>query len=335
MDAIELTRALVPIESTSGTEGPAGEFVASLLERQGWTVTRQVVSPGRFNVYARLDAPPVVVFSTHLDTVPPYIPLSEDAEFLRGRGTCDAKGLIAAMIAAAGRLRARGEHRIALLFIVGEEDGSDGAQAAASLEPRGHWLINGEPTENRLSVGQKGVLRADLVASGRAAHSGYPGLGFSAIDALLDTIARVRAIELPVHPVLGPSTLNIGRIQGGVAPNVIPPAAMAQLNFRTVSGTESLREAIQASLTPGVMVDFPLEIPFHLTSAPAGWETTVVAYTSDLPFLDGPWGTGFQMGPGSIRVAHTDQEHISKADLLQGVENYVRLALDLLERKPA
>ncbi len=335
MDAIELTRALVRIDSTTGTEGPAGDFVASLLDRAGWNVTRQDVSPGRFNVYARLDAPPEVVFSTHLDTVPPYIPLSEDAESLHGRGTCDAKGLLAAMITAAEELRAAGERRLGLLFIVGEENGSDGARAAASLEPRGRWLINGEPTENRLSVGQKGVLRADLAASGRAAHSGYPELGVSAVEALLETMARVRAIPLEVHPVLGPSTLNIGRIEGGVAPNVIPPAAQAKLLFRMVGPAARLRAEIAAALSPGVLVSFPLEIPFHLSKAPEGWDTTVVAYSSDLPFLDGPWGTGFQMGPGTIRVAHTDGEHLRKADLLEGVRQYVALARDLLARGTA
>ncbi len=332
MDAIELTRALVRIESTTGTEGPAGEFVAHLLEDAGWVVTRQQVSPGRFNVYARLDARPEVVFSTHLDTVPPYIPLTEDAESLHGRGTCDAKGLIAAMITAAEELRAAGERRLGLLFIVGEENGSDGARAAATLESRGRWLINGEPTENRLSVGQKGVLRADLTANGRAAHSGYPELGDSAVESLLGTIARVRAIPLDVHPVLGPSTLNIGRIEGGVAPNVIPPSAHAKLLFRMVGPAAPLRAAIEQALLPGVSVTFPLEIPFHLSKAPDGWDTTVVAYTSDLPFLDGPWGTGFQMGPGTIRVAHTDGEHLRKADLLEGVRQYVALARDLLAR---
>lgn len=335
MDPIHLTRQLVAFDSTTGHEGPVGEFLAALLERDGWTVTRQPVSPGRFNVYAHQGLPPVVVYSTHLDTVPPYIPLTEDAESLHGRGTCDAKGLAAAMIAAALQLREAGERRVGLLFIVGEENGSDGARAAATLEPRGRWLINGEPTENRLSTGQKGVLRADLTASGRAAHSGYPELGTSAVEALLDTIGRIRTITLPNHPVLGPSTLNIGLLEGGVAPNVIPPAASARLLFRTVADPSPLRTAITQALAPGVTVQFPLEIPHLLSTAPDGWDTGVVAFTSDLPFLHGPWGTGFQMGPGSIRVAHTDHEHIRKADLLEGVSRYRTLAADLLARSTA
>jgi len=234
------------------------------------------------------------------------------------------------MITAAERLASRGERRIGLLFLVGEENGSDGARAAGELGPKGRYLINGEPTENRLSIGQKGSLRVDLDATGRAAHSAYPDEGVSAIGALLDTIERIRRIPLPDDPLLGASTLNLGLIQGGVAPNVIPPKAAAQLLIRTVGPSDALKQSIQSLLAPGVSVSFPVEMPFHKGgSAPAGWETTVVSYASDLPFLRA-WGEGFQLGPGTIRVAHTDHEHIRKADLLRGVELYERLAWDLL-----
>jgi acetylornithine deacetylase len=290
------------------------------------------VSPGRENLYAYRD-PPALVFSTHLDTVPPYIPLSEDGESIHGRGSCDAKGLAAAMVAAAERLAERGERRIGLLFVVGEENGSDGALAAADLGPRGRFLINGEPTENRLSIGQKGTLRVDLQATGRAAHSAYPDEGVSAIAALLDTIDRIRRLPLPRDPLLGQSTLNLGLISGGVAPNVIPPHASAQLLVRTVEPTGGLKAAICEQLAPGVNVAFPVELPFHKAGgAPPGWDTTVVSYASDLPFL-AAWGEGYQMGPGSIRVAHTAEEHILKTDLLRGVDLYVRLATDLLARE--
>ncbi len=215
---------------------------------------RQPVLDGRFNVYARLGQP-VVVFSTHLDTVPPFIDLREDDTWLHGRGTCDAKGLAAAMIAAAERLRASGEERIGLLFVVGEENGSEGAAAAATLEPRGRFLINGEPTENQLTIGQKGVLRADLVATGRAAHSAYPAEGESAIVPLLETLQRVQRITLPSHPVLGDMTLNIGTIEGGRAPNVIPDHARAKLLFRTVLPHDDLKRALEACLAPRVTVD--------------------------------------------------------------------------------
>jgi acetylornithine deacetylase len=329
MDALELTRALVALETPTGSEAAATDFLDDTLRHAGYQVVRQPVSAGRHNLYAFREAP-TLVFSTHLDTVPPYIPLSEDGESIHGRGSCDAKGLAAAMIAAAERLAERGERRIGLLFLVGEENGSDGARIAGELGPKGRYLINGEPTENRLSIGQKGSLRVDLTAQGRAAHSAYPEDGVSAIAALLDTIERIRRMPLPSDPLLGRSTLNLGLIGGGVAPNVVPPAAGAQLLIRTVEPTDPLKRAIRSLLADGVTAAFPVEMPFHKAgTAPAGWETTVVSYASDLPFLSA-WGEGYQLGPGTIRVAHSSQEHIRKADLLQGVELYTRLATDLL-----
>ena len=331
-DALELTRALVALETPTGSEGPATDLLDRSLARAGYRTVRQRVSPGRDNLLAFRE-PPALVFSTHVDCVPPYIPLSEDDEAIRGRGSCDAKGLAAAMVAAAERLAARGERRIGLLFLVGEENGSDGARAAGGLEPRGRFLVNGEPTENRLSIGQKGSMRVDLQATGRAAHSAYPEEGQSAIAALLDTIGRIREMPLPHDPLLGPSTLNVGLIRGGVAPNVLAPEASAQILIRTVGPTDDLKAAIRRLAAPGVSVAFPVELPSHKGgTAPAGWDTTVVSYASDLPFLAG-WGEGYQLGPGTIRVAHTDQEHILKADLLRGVELYTRLATDLLARE--
>jgi acetylornithine deacetylase len=332
MDALELTRALVALETPTGSEQAATDFLDGLLRRAGYRTLRQQVSPGRDNLYAYREQPELV-FSTHVDTVPPYLPLAEDGQTIRGRGSCDAKGLAAAMIAAAEQLAAAGERRVGLLFVVGEENGSDGAKAAADFGPRGRFLINGEPTDNRLSVGQKGTLRVDLTARGRAAHSGYPQEGSSAIAALLDTIERIRRMPLPHDPLLGQSTVNLGLISGGVAPNVIPPHATAQLLVRTVEPTGPLRAAIEGLLAPGVSVAFPVELPFHKANgAPPGWDTTVVSFASDLPFL-ARWGEGYQLGPGDIRVAHTAEEHILKSDLLRGVDLYVRLATDLLSRE--
>jgi acetylornithine deacetylase len=329
MDALELTRALVALETPTGSEAAATNFLDGALRRAGYRTIRQPVTPGRENLYA-FRTEPALVFSTHVDTVPPYLPLSEDAESIHGRGSCDAKGVAAAMVAAAERLAEGGERRIGLLFLVGEENGSDGARIAGELGPKGRYIVNGEPTENRLSVGQKGSLRVDLKARGRAAHSAYPKEGVSAIAALLDTVERIRRMPLPSDPLLGQSTLNLGLISGGVAPNVIPPEAGAQLLIRTVEPTDTLKQSIRALLVPGVSVDFPVEMPFHKGgAAPAGWDTTVVSYASDLPFLSS-WGEGFQLGPGSILVAHTDREFIRKADLLRGVELYTRLATDLL-----
>lgn len=330
LDPIALTRELVALETPTGREGPATGLLAGLLAGRGYRVLRQAVTPGRENLYAFREGPEVV-FSTHLDCVPPYVPLREDETHLHGRGTCDAKGLAAAMVAAAEQLAEAGENRIGLLFVVGEENGSDGAHAAASLEPKGRFFINGEPTENRLCVGQKGSLKVVLEAAGRAAHSGYPEEGESAILPILDSIERIRRLPLPSDPLLGPGTLNVGIIEGGVAPNVIPPHARAELLVRLVGPSAPIRELLAGAMAPGARITFPVELPFFKAPAPApvGWETTVVSYASDLPFYEA-WGARYQLGPGSIRVAHTDQERIAKAELTEGVGRYVRLARELL-----
>lgn len=332
VDPIELTRQLVRLETPTGHEGPAVAFLAESLGRLGYRVTRQPVSAGRDNLYAWRE-PPEVVFTTHLDCVPPYLPLREDEATLYGRGTCDAKGLAAAMVAAAERLAAGGERRIGLLFVVGEENGSDGAERANALLPKGRFLINGEPTENRLSVGQKGSLKVVLECQGRAAHSGYPELGRSAIHPLLDTLERIRRLPLPTDALLGRGTLNVGILEGGVAPNVLAPAARAELLFRLVGPSEELRRQVAAQASDDVVVTFPTELPYFKNPVPppSGWETTVVSYASDLAFY-GAWGEGYQLGPGTIRVAHTSDEQIGKAELLRGVDLYVKLAKDLLAR---
>lgn len=330
MDPIALTRELVQLETPTGQEGPAVDYLARLLDRLGYRVIRQPVTPGRDNLYAFRE-PPLVVFSTHLDCVPPYVPLREDDTHLHGRGSCDAKGLAAAMVAAAEQLATEGERRIGLLFVVGEENGSDGAQVAQALGPKGRFLINGEPTENRLSIGQKGSLKVVLECDGRAAHSAYPDEGHSALLPLLDTLERLRRLPLATDPMLGASTLNIGVIEGGVAPNVIPPAGRAELLVRLVGPSDQPRREIAACAAPGVRVTFPTELPYFKNTAPppAGWETTVVSYASDLPF-HAAWGQGFQLGPGTIRVAHTNDERIAKAELLEGVRLYAKLARDLI-----
>jgi acetylornithine deacetylase len=329
LDPVDLTRELLAIPSPTGHEQAVTAWLADRLSRLGWNVTRQLVADGRENIYARR-GPPTVVLSTHLDTVPPDLLVHEDADALYGRGACDAKGIAAAMVAAAEALLAAGETRIALLFVVGEEEGSDGARAAAALEPRGRFIINGEPTENRLVTAQKGALRVNLVATGRAAHSGYPELGDSAIEHLLDALARVRAIPWPEHPLLGPSTLNIGTITAGAAPNVIAPNARAELLLRLVGPSAPMLAAITEAVGPRVIVERVHEIPAVEAPALAGWPSTAVAFASDLPFLTGPWGIGYQLGPGSIHVAHTDREMIRKADLREGAECYRRLAKELL-----
>ena len=328
MDPIALARSLVAIPSPTGEEGPVVAHLAGVLAELGYHVVRQPVSEGRDNIYAYRE-PPELVFSTHLDVVPPHLPLREDDESLWGRGACDAKGIAAAMVAAAERLAAEGERRIGLLFVVGEEAGSDGARAAAALEPKGRFLVNGEPTENLLVTAAKGSLHVELRATGRAAHSAYPREGASAILRLLDSLERIRRMPMPFDPALGETTLNIGMLRGGVAANVIPPEAGATLLFRTVGRTELLLEHLTRLLDSNVTAEVVAEIPALSAPAPAGWESTTVAFASDLPF-HAAWGYGVMMGPGSIRVAHTEDEHITKQDLRKGIDQYVRLAQTLL-----
>ncbi len=330
MDPIALTRELVQIDSPTGEEGPVGRFLAEQLEGLGYAVKRQEVTPGRWNLYAVREAPKVV-FSTHIDTVPPTLPFREDETHLHGRGACDAKGIAAAQVAAAERLASDGERRVALLFVVGEEYGSDGARAAAALEPKGEFIINGEPTDNRLALGHKGALYVKLTAAGRTAHSAYPEEGVSAVDGMLDALVRIREIPLPVDDVLGESTLNIGTITGGIRPNVIPDACASELLIRTVRDSAELRTAIVRAGGDDITVEFPWEMPWVRLQAPPGFETTVVRFATDLPYHHS-WGEGFLLGPGSIRVAHTNEERVEKQELLDGVETYHRLVATLLAR---
>lgn len=333
MDPVALTLELIRIPSQTGREGAVADHVADRLEAAGWTVTRQELGGNRRNVYAVLD-PPMVVLSTHLDVVPPELPVAEDAEWIYGRGSADAKGIAAAMIAAANRFQENGERRVGLLFLAGEEDGSDGARAAAALQPKGRYMVNGEPTDNRLVVGHPGALRVRLRAEGRAAHSAYPEEGRSAVHALLDAIYRIRARPLPTDSQLGTTSVNIGRIEGGVAANVLAPSASAELLYRIVAPAAGLRATIENAVGSRVEVSFPVEIPPFKSTALAGWDCTTVRFTTDLPLLSA-WGEGYLLGPGSIRVAHTAEERIAKADLRAGVEAYVRLVTQLLQRSGA
>lgn len=337
MHVFELTRALIDIESISGNEERVGEYVHGLLEglagRFGGTVERIEVEPRRFNVLACFGDAPVVTLSTHLDTVPPFFASSEDEEFIHGRGACDVKGIIAAMICAAEQLLEAGVRGFGLLFVVGEERNSAGAYFAGR-HPRGsRYLINGEPTSNRLALGSKGALRYELVATGRMAHSAYPELGEPAIDKLLDALARVRAIQLPVDEVLGPSTLNIGLISGGRAPNVIADHAEASLMFRLVGDPEPIRAAVREACEGLVEAREILCIPALRLGALEGFATTVVAYTTDIPAFGGQWGAPFLLGPGSIHHAHTSEERVPKAELLESVSLYRTLVERLLKEQ--
>ena len=333
MDPFALTRSLIDIESITGREDTVGEFLfatlAKLAASTGGSVERMEVFAKRFNVLATWGAP-VVTLSTHMDTVPPFFPSSEDDEFVRGRGTCDAKGIIAAMICAAERLLVAGTRNFALLFVVGEEKDSLGALVAAE-NPRGSkFVINGEPTENKLALGSKGALRYMLTTRGRLAHSAYPELGDSAIEKLLDLLAEIRRVPLPHDLRLGKSTLNIGTLSGGRAPNVIADEAKADLMFRTVGDPEPIRSAMRAVVNGRGELQEMLHTPALHLEALGGFETTVVAYTTDIPNFAGAWGKPFLIGPGNIHVAHTAEERIPKQQLLDAIEIYSRMAQRLI-----
>ncbi len=328
-DVVALATELVALESPTGAEGPVVEFVGRWLAERGWTMTLQDVSPGRRNVWARR-AGGGVTLSTHLDTVPPHLPPAVRDGGLYGRGACDAKGIAAAMLVAAERLAARGERRVDLLFVVGEEKGSDGARAANLLTPTSRFLINGEPTESRLATATKGSLRVALRTSGRAAHSAYPHLGRSAVDPLLAVLADVRAHAWPSDTLLGPTTVNVGMLRAGVAPNVIPDAAEADLLFRVVGDVDALKADIEGCVAARAEVAYGAFVPpERRCHTVPGFETDLVAYTTDVPLL-ARWGTPLLFGPGSIHVAHTLDEHIDLAELRAAVDGYERLVTALL-----
>ena len=333
MNVVDFARALIDIDSTTGREEAAGEWLAAALATLGYSVTRQPVDGGRFNVVATL-GPPEVVFSTHYDCVPPFFPSRARGDRLHGRGACDAKGILAAQVAAAERFRAAGERRVGLLFLVGEERGSDGAAAANAAPCGARYLINGEPTGSRLASATRGVLRVRLRAAGRAAHSAAPEAGVSAIETLIDALVRLREIELPVDSELGATFYTVGLIEGGVAPNVIPAHASAEVLFRTVGAGEDVLAALWP-LSAVVAVEPVLSVPavrFQVPDDPP-IASAVFPFTTDVAFLN-RWGTPLLFGPGSFLLAHTADEHVSIAELEAAVGTYERLGRACLNNLP-
>ena len=334
MNLFELTRALIDIPSVSGEEGEVGGFLASYLEGLGYAVELQEVEPGRSNLLASAGPRPRVVFSTHLDTVPPHLPSGEDEEHITGRGACDAKGIIAAQAAAAERLRADGVHDIGLLFTVDEELGSLGARAANHhpLAEACEFLINGEPTQNRLASGSKGSLRLRLRAEGRAAHSAYPEEGDSAVEKLLDVLADLRRLDWPRDEFFGETTCNIGTLSGGTRPNVIPAEAESQLQIRLVRPSSEIKEVLERAVAGRVRVEYMSAAEPVRLHAVEGFTREVVRFTTDIPYLS-KWGKPLLLGHGSILDAHTPHERVAKRELAEAVSLYTRLAGTLLSQK--
>jgi acetylornithine deacetylase len=335
----EFTRQLIDIPSVSGDEAQAARFLAAYLEGLNYRVEMQEVATNRANLIATTNAPPRIVLSTHLDTVPPFIASSEDSEYIYGRGACDAKGIIATQIAAAEHLRAEGLEEIGLLFTVDEEIASLGARAANqhTLASECLYLINGEPTDNLLAVGSKGSLRVRVKTMGRAAHSAYPEKGESAIEKLLDVLAKIREIEWPVDSFLGETTCNIGVIGGGTRSNIIPAEAEAQLHIRLTKESNVVHEILSRAVEgSGAQVEtLSISEPVRMLEV-EGFAQTAVRFTTDIPYLTN-WGTPLLLGPGSIFDAHTSHERVAKRELTEAVELYVRLVHTLFvrERNPA
>ncbi|HSS18716.1 MAG TPA: M20/M25/M40 family metallo-hydrolase [Pyrinomonadaceae bacterium] len=336
MNLNTLTRQLIDIPSVTGDEKNVGEFLATHLEGLGYEVVKQEVATNRFNVFATTGVSPRVVLSTHMDTVPPWIGCHDDVERIYGRGACDAKGIIAAQITAAERLRAEGIQAVGLLFTVDEEQGSLGAQFANVdfHDRRPEYLINGEPTDNKLAIATKGALRLKLRAFGRAAHSAYPEQGESAIEMLLDALQEVRRCEWPSDELLGSTTCNIGVITGGTRANVIPDEASAELQLRLVSKVDAVKEILLAAAFDHVDIDFESAHEPVCLEKIDGFEQCIVNFTTDIPYLSG-WGKPLLLGPGSILNAHTKHEFVEKRELAEAVELYMRLTRTLLAKSKA
>ncbi|HEX2718248.1 MAG TPA: M20/M25/M40 family metallo-hydrolase [Gemmatimonadaceae bacterium] len=327
-DVVALAAELLAIPSSTGEERAIVDHVTRWLVGRGWNVHLQEVTKGRSNIWASR-AGGGVTLSTHLDTVPPHVAPRLDGDLLYGRGACDAKGIAAAMMAAADRLVASGEQRVDLLLVVGEEKGSDGARAANRLQPTSRFLVNGEPTESKLASGAKGSQRVMVRTRGKAAHSAYPHLGRSAIEPLLELLPTVRQLPMPTDPVLGETTVNIGVVRGGTEANIIPDHAEAELMFRLVSDVAPLRQAVTRWAKGKAELEWGSHIPAQRFHTIPGFDTAPVAYTSDIPLLD-RWGTPLLFGPGSIHVAHTPHEHIRVGELRDAVDAYERIVRTLL-----
>jgi acetylornithine deacetylase len=329
-DVVSLAAELLAIQSTTGSEGGVVDFVSRWLVAHGWNVTLQEVTRGRSNVWAsRSGGGKGVTFSTHLDTVPPFVPPRLEGSRLFGRGSSDAKGIAAAMLVAADRLVGDGEKRVELLFVVGEEKGSDGARAANNLRATSRFLINGEPTESKLATGAKGSLRVMLRTAGRAAHSAYPHLGRSAITPMLDLLPSLPELELPTDPVLGDTTVNIGTIRAGTEANIIPDRAEAELMFRLVGDVGDVKARLERWVNGRAQIEYGSYIPAQRFHTIPGFPAAPVAFTTDIPLLE-RWGTPLLFGPGSIHVAHTPDEYIDVRELREAVSAYTSLVRALL-----
>ncbi|KAF9942092.1 hypothetical protein BGZ75_001124 [Mortierella antarctica] len=332
-------KALVSISCITENESPCTEYLQAHLTKLGYTVELQKIAPGRENVLAYLGKGrnPKVLFNTHIDVVPPYIEYREDDENVYGRGSSDAKGSMAAQVQAVEELRREGkvaEGDIGFLFVVGEEVDHIGMVKANDLGLTPDYLIVGEPTESRLALGHKGVLRLNISIEGKAAHSGYPELGISANDKLIDLLSKLKALDLPEDSYFGKTTMNIGMIRGGLAANIVPAFATAGISFRIATSTQDVLDLVDKVIPQEQQLKDKITIerltcwePVRCHSVP-GFETFVANYFTDIPsFLTAKHSLLF--GPGSILCAHAPHEYINKKELIAAVGSYKDIVLKL------
>jgi acetylornithine deacetylase len=333
LDPIAFARQLIDVPSPTESELAVAELLESELTRLGFATQRHDVTPARFNLLARAGGKPRVVLNSHIDTVPPWFGASEDAEFLYGRGACDTKGIIAAMIAAGERLRSRGIDDFAFLFVVGEETDSIGAKTAntAFANLGSEYVLVGEPTESMFARASKGALTCTIRFEGVAAHSAYPHLGESAINRMVAAIAEINHSDWGTHEVLGPATVNVGVVRGGQKPNIIAAEAECELIFRLVTTPDDVQAQLETLIARHhgrITLARGNEPQFMVV--PAGEKSQVVSFNTDVPWLKN-LGRPLLFGPGSILDAHGKNEKIAKRELLAAVDTYEQMVVSLLE----
>jgi acetylornithine deacetylase len=333
IDVIAFARQLIDVPSPTESEFAVGELLERELIRLGFQTRRHDVTDTRFNLLALAGGTPRVVLNSHIDTVPPWFASSEDDEHIYGRGACDTKGIIAAMIAAGERLRARGIDDFAFLFVVGEETDSIGAKTAnaAFANLGSEFVLVGEPTDSAFARASKGALTCTVRFEGVAAHSAYPHLGDSAINRMVAAIAEINAADWGSHEILGDATVNVGVVRGGQKPNIIPADAECDILFRLVTTPDDVQAKLEGIVSRHRgRITVARGNPPQFMIVPEGQKSVVVAFNTDVPWLTN-LGKPLLFGPGSILDAHGVNEKIAKRDLLAAVGTYEEMVVSLLE----